>query len=425
MEELQRILNQLQSTSGAKEKQQIIKDNLNNNLFVSTMKFLLNDFIVTGLSTKKMNKKVDVTISNKLSSLEDMYTYLKDNNTGKDYDIAVINNFIYDNFEYKEFITLLATKSLKLGITATTWNKIVNDNDKLPVFDCMLAQKYFDNQDYVENRMFSLTMKRDGNRCIFTKDNGKITAYTRQGQSYIGLVDLENELSKLNTDNVAIDGELMVLNDSDIKSDEQFKATMKIVRKDGEKHGVKLVVFDYMPLDDFKKGLCKIDYSTRRKSLENVFSNCTYFEPVKKLYEGNDDSVIMKLLDEVTEQGEEGLMININSAPYECKRTKNLLKVKKMQTCDLRVIGFEEGEGKLKGTLGKIIVDYKGNEVGVGSGYSIEDRDYFWRNKEKLINRVIEIQYFEETTNQKNDKLSLRFPVYKKLREEGKEVSYY
>ena len=143
------------------------------------------------------------------------------------------------------------------------------------------------------------------------------------------------------------------------------------------------------------------------------------------MYEGNDDSIIMKLLDEVTEQGEEGLMININSAPYECKRTKNLLKVKKMQTCDLRVIGFEEGEGKLKGTLGKIIVDYKGNEVGVGSGYSIEDRDYFWRNKEKLINRVIEIQYFEETTNQKNDKLSLRFPVYKKLREEGKEVSYY
>ena len=70
-------------------------------------------------------------------------------------------------------------------------------------------------------------------------------------------------------------------------------------------------------------------------------------------------------------------MLNINNAPYECKRTKNLLKLKKMQTCDLEIIGFEEGDGRLKGTLGKVIVDYKGNEVGVGSGYSDADREYF------------------------------------------------
>lgn len=31
----------------------------------------------------------------------------------------------------------------------------------------------------------------------------------------------------------------------------------------------------------------------------------------------------------------------------------------------------------------------------------------------------------EETTNKKDNSLSLRFPVYRELREEGKEVSYY
>ena len=118
-------------------------------------------------------------------------------------------------------------------------------------------------------------------------------------------------------------------------------------------------------------------------------------------------------------------MINISDALYEAKRTKNLLKVKAMQDCDLKIIGFEEGTGKNKGTLGAVIVDYKGFAVKVGSGFTDEDRKYFWENKDKLFGRVITVQYFEETTNKKDNSLSLRFPVFLELREEGKEVSYF
>lgn len=118
-------------------------------------------------------------------------------------------------------------------------------------------------------------------------------------------------------------------------------------------------------------------------------------------------------------------MINISNAPYETKRTKNLLKVKAMQDCDLKIIGFEEGTGKNKGTLGAVIVDYKGFKVKVGSGFTDKDREYFWNNATKLLGRVITVQYFEETTNKKGDSSSLRFPVFVELREEGKEVSYF
>ena len=44
-------------------------------------------------------------------------------------------------------------------------------------------------------------------------------------------------------------------------------------------------------------------------------------------------------------------------------------------------------------------------------------------NQEKYIGRVIEVQAFEETVDQ-NGNLSLRFPVYKCLRDIDKEVSY-
>ena len=52
-------------------------------------------------------------------------------------------------------------------------------------------------------------------------------------------------------------------------------------------------------------------------------------------------------------------------------------------------------------------------------------QNYFWNNQKELLGRVITVQYFEETTNKKDNSLSLRFPVYLELREPEKEVSYY
>ena len=115
-------------------------------------------------------------------------------------------------------------------------------------------------------------------------------------------------------------------------------------------------------------------------------------------------------------------MINLNN-PCEFKRTSNLLKCKVMQTCDLQIIGLEEGLGRLSRTLGRINVDYKGFVVGVGSGFSDLDRQRFWNHKDELIGRIIEVQYFEETEDKDKNK-SLRFPVFKELRNIGKEVSY-
>ena len=64
-----------------------------------------------------------------------------------------------------------------------------------------------------------------------------------------------------------------------------------------------------------------------------------------------------KYLEELTSAGEEGVMINICDALYEFKRTTNLLKVKKMNTLDLEIVGVEEGEGRLAGTLELFTLD--------------------------------------------------------------------
>jgi DNA ligase-1 len=134
------------------------------------------------------------------------------------------------------------------------------------------------------------------------------------------------------------------------------------------------------------------------------------------LYHGTDTSKIIEFLDKAIAEKEEGIMINIWDAPYEFKRTNSLLKVKKMSTVDLEIVGYEEGSGRLSGTLGAVLVRYKeGNIVKVGSGFSDELRREIWTNQSKYLNTVCEIQYFEETTNSDGG-ISLRFPIFKDFR---------
>ncbi len=256
------------------------------------------------------------------------------------------------------------------------------------------------------------------------KDNGKVSFWTRQGQKYEGLVDLEKDLLECTDDDFVFDGELVAI-DTDLEN--TYKNTMKLSRtKELEKHGLKMLVFDYMPIANFKAQKCPIDYSTRRAQLSAIFDlNCfKYFELLPILYKGTDTSKIIEILNEQVSKGEEGIMLNICNAPYDFKRTNNLLKCKKMQTLDLEVIGFEEGTNSNKGTLGALLVRYKDNNiVKVGSGFEKELRDEIWLNQAKWLGRIVEVQYFEETTNANGGK-SIRFPVYKDYRTDKTEADY-
>jgi DNA ligase-1 len=225
-------------------------------------------------------------------------------------------------------------------------------------------------------------------------------------------------MTDLLPDDSVFDGEITLLNDKGISSKEAYKQAMKITRKDGEKHGVKMKVFDWMPVSYWKAQYCPLSWNERRATLEILFKEdpYVYFELLPVLYKCSDTSMIAKFLDEAIANDQEGVMINICDALYEFKRTTNLLKVKKMQTMDLEIIGFEEGSGKYKDTLGAILVRYKnGNIVKVGSGFTDWLRSEIWNNQNKYLGVVSEIQYFEETTNDDGGE-SLRFPIFKDFR---------
>lgn len=412
--EVKELFDKIANTSGKNDKIKIIKQNKDNELFIECLKFLLDNDIVTGLSKKKIKKRVAV-MGYRLETMEEAMEYLKHHNSGRDSDIAMIKDFCDRQEGCKLFCEGLFTKSLKIGIDVKGVNKAIPN--LIPSFDIMLGSK--GELDKLPKGMKFVTEKYDGVRCFTQIRDGRIIMKSRQNKVFEGLVDIENAIADLGLDNVCLDGELLAI---DSPYETVYKDTMKIVStKDEEKHGVKYMLFDIIPLSEFDNKEGKTKYSDRRAWL-NTIKESRFINVAPILYKGTDIDEVLKVLDECRGNGAEGCMINTDK-PYEFKRSKVLQKLKVMSTCDLRVIGFEEGDGKLKGTLGKIICNYKGFDLGVGSGFSEAMRDEIWNNQDKYLGKISEIQYFEQTNNDEGG-LSLRFPVFKQWRFDKEEESY-
>lgn len=420
MKDLLDIFNKLQNESSRTGKELILEENKSNILFTSILNFVYNPFIVTGLSTKKINKKVNVNLNSEdrryVKNIEQMMEYLKKNNSGRDYDISIIQSFMSKlSDEEANLVKEIATKSLKVGLTEKTINKIYGKGT-IESFSVMLAESYAKKEDKV-NGKFYITLKLDGNRCIAIKQDDKVKFFTRKGQLIEGMVELEKEFEKFPNGN-AYDGEILLKNENNVPSDELFRATQKVVRKDGVKKNLEFHMFDMLPVNEFKNGKSKDTYEKRRNTLELLFSkidsSLIYKLPV--LYVGEDKDMIGVLMKWAEENGYEGLMVNTANGLYQTKRTDALLKVKKFQTGDLLVVGIEKAiSGQFEGLLGRINVEYRGSIVGCGSGFTIEQRRYFTENPNEIVGKIVEIQFFEESKDE-NGNLSLRFPVFKCVR---------
>jgi len=420
------------SSNSRKYKQEVLQKYKDDSVIQKYLSIIFDPYTVYGISAKKLAKEVRVGECQCPVTVFDLFDYLKEHNTGKDYDIAVcqvaIDWIAFDNLECAELLKKIICKDLPLGVDAKSINSVIPD--LIPTFNVQLAQKYFEKPEKLEGKYFALTTKIDGGRIIAIRETDGVSFFTRAGQRYEGLVDLEREMLETFPEGTVLDGEITILNDKGISSKEAYKRAMKITRSDGEKHGLKMKCFDAMSLEEWKAQKCTHDYIERRLLLEGLFKYGpshgvhTYFEVLPELYRGEDTSKVLEYLDEALANQEEGVMINICDAPYEFGRTWNLMKVKKMNTLDLEIVGFEEGSGRLAGTLGAILVRYKdGNLVKVGSGFSDRLRAEVWRTRGDFLGKICEIQYFEESTNADGG-VSLRFPIFKDFRPDKLEADF-
>lgn len=419
------------ATTSRLDKEAILKSYQANEGVKSVLHFLFNPFIVTGISERKLARTVAESDSCCLTLL-DLLAYFKSHNTGRDEDIAVLQKFTQGlSSSQAVLVNGIIKKDLTLGASEKTLNKVFGAGF-IPSFDVMLAEKYVENVPFVEGKRFTITEKLDGVRCMLIfNDAGEPTFFSRAGKSFDDMVELTQEVKQLNPQMV-YDGELLLGVEQVVNSADLYRMTVKVTAKDGVKTGLVYNVFDCLPKADLLNGVCVTPCEQRKQQLRDELDKLAlaHVKNVPVLYVGSDVKEIDRLCDEYTDKGREGIMVNIADAPYECKRTKNLLKVKRFNTADVLVLDWEEGTGANKGKLGAVIVEFiapNGEKYTckVGSGFAKEEREYFFAEPEKIVGHIIEIGYFELSQNQKDSGYSLRFPTFKCLRDDKNEISMH
>lgn len=417
------VVNKLKATNSNKDKLAILKSYIGHEdekMICKVLNYTYDTFKKYGISEQAYDG-VNVVSNSIFSDPIEMFDKLSSSNIN---DLLRLSTKSYiENqvpSEYRELIKGILFKDLKIGVNAKSINKVWKG--LVPEFNVQLAES-FGKKEIPQSKEFYVTTKLDGFRILAVpNENGIYSFYTRKGEVYEGLDHLQHECQLIGQGMHVLDGELIARNDDNLSSGDLYKVTTKIARKKGktpDKAKLQFHCFDIVKVNEFKRGKSSDTYAMRRQFLDVLFEehklDLYNLVKVPVLYQGTDQSEVSKIASELTDNGYEGAMVNIGDAYYECKRHARVLKVKSFKDADVWVKGVYEGTGRNKGRLGGVVIQYLYNgelqECECGSGFTDEHRIKFWDNPELITGRVIEIQYFEVTTNDKGG-YGLRFPSW-------------
>lgn len=414
-----RFIEEMKATSSTNNKKAILKK-YDSPFLRKLFEYTYSPYKQYYVTSANLKKNSELAVDN----YEDLFSLLDDLNerrvTGHS-AIQCVNGFIEKNKDFAEIIYDVIDRNLKTRATATLINSVMPGT--IPTFDVALAEKFDGNEKRVdfESGEWWASRKLDGVRCITIIDeHGEPKFYSRAGNEFLTLEVLAEDIKRLGLRSKVLDGEVCIMKEGGL---EDFQGIIKeISRKDHTIASPKYYIFDFLELDEFNLGQGDVSLSARLIILNGVFENSdlSFAEPLPQ-FQIKSREEFEKIAADATEMGYEGIMIR-KDVGYEGKRSKNLLKVKKMHDAEYRVIDVESGinrviEGGLEieeVMLKAVIVEHKGNRVRVGSGFSLDQRRYYHENPGEILGKIITVQYFEETTDQHGNH-SLRFPVFKAI----------
>jgi len=408
--------NDLRSTSSSNDKKEIIKSYSKNHWLTDILVYVYSPYIHFGVTSKNCKKLSHLCSTNNttlVGLLEGLSNKIYTGHTA----ISMVNAFVADNKQYSDVIYNILDKDLKTRAGASLINKAIPY--LIPQFKVALAEAIdvlpdFQNEEWLGSR------KLDGVRCIIRKEQDEISAHSRAGNEFETLQKVLDEVVKIPGDFV-LDGELCLM---DSEGNENFQDVMKEIRR--KNHTIKnpkFVIFDYLTLEEFDTQVGTTTLEDRYVNLTDIDIESTNTLTLLDQHHIESEEQFNNMAKEAQQHGYEGIMVRKNTG-YKGKRSKDILKVKEMhdaeyvvQSCDFenhRIL--RDGKEVLMPMLAQIYITHKGNEVGVGSGFSQEQRIKYQLNPEEIIGKTVTIQYFEESQN-KAGLYSLRFPVIKHIYE--------
>ena len=415
-----KIIKKLESDNSRLFKEDVVKENLKNLIFQEGLAMCLDSLVTFGVKqipkSKEDGKGLDWDTFKKGANL--LIERERTGHAARDLIEDLMHSAKIN--QWNDWYRRILIKDLRCGVSEKTVNNVakkMNLDFRVPVFSCMLAHDGAKHPKKITGNCL-VEYKYDGVRVIAIVKNNKATLYSRNGKIFNNFPHIEEALSKSEYNNLVLDGEVM---------SDDFQALMKqVYRKSGaETDDAYLALFDILPLKEFNNGKSKLNTLDRKKQLDQLsqtFENCIKLVDyaILNFDDEKDNQKFSKMNKEALDKGYEGLMIKPSENYYESKRSHAWLKIKPFIEVTLKIVSIQEGTGKHSGKLGAFQVegtdDGKFFSLSVGSGLTDDDRDKFWKSKEKLIGMLVEIRADAITQSIEGEHYSLRFPRFKSFR---------
>ncbi len=413
--EIKQFIEQMRNTSSALEKIEIIKGS--SKFIHKVLEYTYNPFKQYHVTSKTCMKNSHLKSNHSLDLFEVLDKLTTREVTGHD-AIKLVNG--YDS----EFLLKIIDKDLGVRAGDSIINKAIPG--LIPTFKVALAKEYEGKCNWEDG--WYASRKLDGVRCLaVVGEDGICKLYSRMGKELTTLNKVKEAIEATGIVNTVFDGEICLV---DQDGNEDFQGIMKqLRRKDHQIENPAYMIFDMLhkPVFEDKKG--GEELGSRLHKLRSFLAGRNINNDILRYteqYQITDDEHLETWIKLAGENNWEGVMLRKNVA-YEGKRTKNLVKVKQFHDAEYEVLDFDcddhevvrDGKSETIQMLAQVWIEHKGHRVKVGSGWSQEQRLQYMDGS--IVGKIITVQYFEETTNDKGG-ISLRFPTVKVVHGDKREV---
>ena len=388
MDNMYAKIQELSATSGTKAKKRILRDNP---LLVPYIKFALDPqyrYHIT-IPDDVIGQGTSYISPDNFSFLEDVKDGVINISSAKLKAIVIIESM---DMQSAELFKMIINRTMRLGLGAKGINDVFPDT--IFDFSVMLASQY---SEAYHNLMYPIysSPKIDGVRAYY-KDG---VFYSRTGKIYKGLKHITDVLAKQIQPWIELDGELAIPGLS-------FQESSGRIRRHEDTPNAVYWVFD----EPTNKGVLMERLTTLKPLIVSLLN--PFIQYIEHISVNTKEEVFHIYQIEHRDKGYEGSVLKNKGSLYQKRRSMDWVKLKNIESIDLRVMDVFKGAGKYLNELGGVICELpNGHTVRVGSGFDGPERLAYWSEPHKIVGQIIEIEYHELTPSG-----SLREPRYKGIR---------
>lgn len=275
------------------------------------------------------------------------------------------------------------SRQLDKGYKFTREEALLGATNQMGLVNPMLAQKITDVRITQSMMEYAYEQpKFDGHRCLITKLNGDMLAYSRRGKAITTIGHILEDANNWMQDGDTLDGELYV-------HGQKLQAISSLIKR--EQAGSRSLCYHWYDIVDPKRV-----FHDRWKLVQDLYANSN--NPQIKLVETtrvHRMADVYALFKQRRAAGYEGSMLRISIAGYEtAKRSAQLLKVKERHDCEVTVIGMRassQGWAILRAKMDA------GQEFDISAPGSVAEKTEVLKNEAKYIGRRLTIEYADLT----------------------------